>query len=65
MLGIAFPLIIREHNSFNYGVKAGLTLSDTSYNRSFYDKKILKPGACQIGITGKNGLNKELFLQLN
>ncbi len=62
LLSITYPLITKAQKTFNYGIKAGLNLSSTSYNPYFYDTKNLKPGF-QIGLTGEYGLTKSLFLQ--
>lgn len=62
LLSITYPLITKAQKTFNYGIKAGLNLSSTSYNLYFYDTKSIKPGF-QIGLTGEYGLIKSLFVQ--
>lgn len=62
LLSITYPLITKAQKPFNFGVKAGVNLSSSSYNRYFTDKKSLKPGF-QFGLTGEYGLAKSLFVQ--
>lgn len=56
------PTITQAQKGFSYGLKAGLNLSTSSYNRFFTDKKVLKPGF-QVGITGEYGFTDAFFLQ--
>jgi hypothetical protein len=62
LLSITYPLITKAQIPFSYGVKAGLNLSSSSYNRYFTDRKSLKPGF-RIGFTGEYGFTKSLFVQ--
>ncbi|RYU92874.1 porin family protein [Emticicia agri] len=62
LLVLAYPLITKAQKPPGYGIKAGMNLSGSSYNRYFSDSKSLKPGF-QVGITGEYALTKALFLQ--
>lgn len=62
LLGLAFPLITKAQQSFHYGIKAGLNLSSSSYNRYLSDSKSMKAGF-QVGMMGEFALTKALFLQ--
>lgn len=62
LFSFVYPTITQAQKGFSYGLKAGLNLSTSSYNRFFTDKKVLKPGF-QVGITGEFGFTDAFFLQ--
>lgn len=59
---IAYTFDAQAQKKINYGIKAGLNLSESTFTPYYYDEKKPKAGF-QVGFTGEYNLSAGLFVQ--